>query len=381
MPVAKLKRIPVCEGLLILVAALPFYSCVKSTRLVGSDNFYVLRNPDQKKSGNHTRPLSADKRMQGLSQSIDKTMKTQAANTTWRKAESSNTGFIEEQVPELARLSDEVKKAPDSPEAHFNLALSYHRYRVLDKAYEEYQRAIRLNSSDARYYENMGRLWRDWGAPQSGIQDVQRALLLNPDSVSGWLLLGTIFDTQGEFLQAERAYGKALELDPTRFEAHNNLCFMYLQMKDVQKALAHGEEAVRLNPGNRLAHNNLGLAYGMKGDDIRALSEFRLGGDEASAHNNLGLVMMKQDRYAEAMTHFKMASRMKPFYRLAAENYYLARKLQLDKESKAEKQTRSRDDERDLLNPVEKGSLTTPAPTVQADSDAKTGHDVPTAPI
>jgi tetratricopeptide (TPR) repeat protein len=356
-------------GLFAIASILSLLSCVKSTRVVGSDNFYVLRNPDQNKSGKRARNLSADKKMQGLSQSIDKTLKAQGANTTRSKTESSNTGLIEEQVPELAQRSAEVKKTPDSAEAHFALASSYHRYRVLDTAYSEYQQAIRLNPSEAKYYESMGRLWKDWGAPTSGIQDVQRALHLNPERGSAWILLGSLYDAQGEFLEAEKAYQRAVDLDPTCFEVHNNLCFMYLQAGEIQKALMQGEEAIRLNPAAQIAHNNLGLAYGLSGDESLAMDQFKLGGDEASAHNNLGLLMMKQKRYTEAMDHFKRASRLKPFNRLAAENYYLAKKLQYEKDTKSGKQVHPGTQEKMLSDPVEKGSVTPTDNVLPLESD------------
>lgn len=364
-----------------IASILSLLSCIKNTRVVGSDNFYVLRNPDQKESGKHARTLSADKRLQGLSQSIDKTLTAQGANTTRPKTESSNTGLIEEQVPELALLSAQVKKAPDNPEAHFSLASCYHGYKVLDKAYSEYQQAIQLNPSEAKYYESMGRLWRDWGAPTAAIQDVQRALHLNPESGNAWVLLGNLYDLQGEFLQAEKAYQKAVDLDPTRFEVHSNLCFMYLQVGEIQKSLLHGEEAIRLNPASQDAHNNLGLAYGLSGDESRAMAEFRLGGDEASAQNNLGLLLMKQDRYDEAMEHFKKASRLRPFNRLAAENYYLARKLRFEKESHTGKQHHSATEEKLSPNPVDQEKLGSPSAASPVVSVHQQKGSVSSAPL
>ena len=323
-------------GWILVVLLVLNCACIKNYRPVGNYDFYAMkreRSKSQKKALSD--PLHYSKPV-SLSETISKAMKVQMNNTAKNKAEAMNAEILEDRDPTVSSLLDKIKADPRNAEAHFNLAVFYHRYRVLDRAYGEYQNAIRLNPVNAAYFENMGRLWRDWGAPQAGINDLQRALQLKPDFVEAWNSLGTIYDVLGDFIRSQQCYLKALETNPDLDFVHNNLCFSFLQSGDLERAIYHGNIAVRLSPDLKVAHNNLGLAYGMVRNSARALEEFRKASDEAGAHNNLGIVLLKRREISQAMEQFRIAAKLRPFYRVAAENYYFARRLK----SEVEKNTR-----------------------------------------
>ena len=148
------------------------------------------------------------------------------------------------------------------------------------------------------------------------------ALELDPGFVEAWNTLGTIYDRQGDTERAQNAYLHALSLNSNLDYVHNNLCFSYLQSGMVAEAMRHGERATQLNPTMLVAHNNLGLAYGMLGESgpinrgVQATA-----GDEAAARNNLGLILLRRGQIAESLEQFKLAARMRPYYRDAVANY------------------------------------------------------------
>jgi tetratricopeptide (TPR) repeat protein len=322
---------------ILLVLLVSNCACIKNYRTVGNYGLHPMKS-EGSKSGrewhfdglHYSKPIS-------LSETIKKAMKVQVNNTTKTTAEAMKAEILEVRDPVLSSLLDKVKAEPRSAEAHFNLGVVYHRYRVLDKAYGEFQNAIRLNPVNAAYYEVMGRLWRDWRAPQLGINDLQRALQLKPDFVEAWNSLGTIYDAIGDFTQSQQCYLKALEINSDLDFVHNNLCFSFLQQGDIERAIYHGNIAVRLNPDFKVAHNNLGIAYGMGRNPVRALEEFKKACDEAGAHNNLGIVFLKRQEPSEAMEQFRIAAKLRPFYRVAAENYYFARRLKWEMERNGKK--------------------------------------------
>jgi len=157
--------------------------------------------------------------------------------------------------------------------------------------------------------------------------------------------LGTIYDRQGNSGQAQDAYLQALSLNSNLDYIHNNLCSSYLKSGRFQQAVVHGERATQLNPTMLAAHNNLGLAYGMLGELDRALGAFRHSGDEASARNNLGLMLLARGRITESMEQFRLATRMRPYYKEAATNYRRARDLNFQREREARIRLRSFDRE------------------------------------
>lgn len=312
---------------LLAASSLISIACIRKVGRTINDNFYVLNAREKKPKGDPDAKNVFGQTGNPLSDSISETLKAQAKTSTVPKSAVSNAELLEKQQPELAALSEVLKNQPSSSEAHCRLARLYHELRMYDQAQVHYERAIQIEPENSLYFEHFGRLWRDWGVPVRGVDSVQAALRLKPDFVEAWNTLGTVYDRAGDGIKAQESYRKALSIDSTLDYVHSNLCYSYLKSENFTEAVRHGEEAVRLAPASSVAHNNLGIAYGMQGLFEKAYSEFRQAGDEAVARNNLGLVLLKMDRIGEAMREFRLAARSKPFYRVAAENYAVARDI------------------------------------------------------
>ncbi len=318
----------------LVVLSLPGCACVRKMGSTINDNFYILRNPSNKSGKKGAHEVLSDAQMRGLSQSIKQTMKTQKENIPHDKTTLSNADVLENEVPALSALIKEAKNDPRNTQVHFKLAQTYHQYRAYEEARIEYQKAIDLDPHNPIFFESMGRLWRDWGAPQLGMNALQRALQLDPSCIEAWNSLGTIYVQMGDGSKAQEAYLKALAINPGLDFVQNNLSYSYLKAGDLEDSIRHGEEAVRINPLFAVAHNNLGIAYGLRGDFERAYQEFKHTGDEAGAHNNLGVLLLEQERVQEAMDHFRIAGKSRPSYKLAADNYNLALKTKFEKAKK-----------------------------------------------
>lgn len=310
-------------------------ACVRRTGRTLNNNFYVIQNKGRERAVNYNAMLPRNDPQ--LSNSISQTLKAQANNSPARKDSISNAEILEKDNPEFSDLLARAKERDVSGDVYFRLGKAYHQFRVYEEAQRFYQKAIQLEPENASYHEQFGRLWRDWGAPELGINSVQQALQLKPEAAEAWNTLGTVHDKMGRRKQAQAAYLRALAIDPGLDYVHSNLCFSYLQDADFERAIYHGEQATRLNPSSAVAHNNLGLALGARGSFEAALHQFRMAGDEASARNNLGLILLQKDRITESMEQFKLAARMRPFYRAATENYHEARKekVQRDRSQKS----------------------------------------------
>ncbi len=317
---------------LLAIVELASFGFAGESRPLGSDNSSFIRGSPHSHGKKGAQKASRHRTTQALTDAADSSSADPAKTSVRAKTQALNASLLEEQVPEFASLQARIQEHPASAVAHFELAACYHRYRVLDKAHEEFQKAIQLDPNNVKYLEASAKLSKDWGDVRSATLDLQKVVQLKPDSVSAWNSLGAYFDDLGDLDQALNCYRKALTLARDLDYLHSNLCFAYLRKEEYQDAILHGEEAIRLNPENKVAHNNLGLAYGLTGSLDRAFEEFRFGGDEASAHNNLGLVLLKLGRPDEAMEQFKKAIRLRPFYKLAVQNYIQAKALKVSQE-------------------------------------------------
>lgn len=87
---------------------------------------------------------------------------------------------------------------------------------------EGYQRAVRLEPNNARYWYLLGRYWQDNLEsldPQRAILDFKRSLQLDPHSADAWMDLASVYDGEGDataardaFLAAKRAYPASAEV-------------------------------------------------------------------------------------------------------------------------------------------------------------------------
>ena len=307
--------------------------CVRKTQSIGHENLLLSRVPQKNKNINSSLAKAAPK-SSGLSDSTGQALISSLAKHPKNNVTAINTALLEEQDTAVSSLLKLSLKEPEKANSHYRLAKLYHHLQVYDKAYSSYQKALQLKPKYPAYYEAMGRLWRDWENPYLGIRNLKKALQLNPQSVDAWNSLGTIHDLLREFPRAQFAYFRALAINSTADFVHNNLCYSYLQSRQIKSAMLHCQAALRINPDLKIAHNNLGIALSLMGNFKQAMVHFQTATDRSAAHNNLGVMLLKAQRYRKAMEQFKVATRLRPFYHQARKNFYLARRLQNESDRK-----------------------------------------------
>ena len=208
--------------------------------------------------------------------------------------------------------------------AHHQVALEYRRLGVLDQAHAHFMDAVKLDPHDASAFDALARIWRDWGFPERGIADAQRAAQLRPASASAANTVGTLFEAAGRLPQAREWYERALKLDPGASYALNNLCYSAVMLTQPD-AIAQCRRAVAAAPGSRVARNNLGRAYAAAGDLVEVRELFDADVDRAGAQYNIGIIYMGTRQYDKALAAFTAAMQLDPHSALAAERATEAR--------------------------------------------------------
>ena len=114
--------------------------------------------------------------------------------------------------------------------------------------------------------------------------------------------------------EAERAYEKALELDPAMSDAHMNLGKLYHDAGMLKKCESHYQAAVKHAPDEAAPYYNLGVLL----EDLKRPREAVVFYREAlkrdpafaDAHYNLGLLLEALEIKKEAFTHLRAAHRL-----------------------------------------------------------------------
>lgn len=125
-----------------------------------------------------------------------------------------------------------------------------------------------------------------------------------------------ILHQQGNFSAAERAYKKALKINPDFVEAYNNLANAYLDSGHFNKAFNEYQKALKLLPDNPMLLNNIGNALLLQHKCEAALPWFNraIGQDAgyANAHANSGDALWGLGRSAEAVDAYRRALQLDP---------------------------------------------------------------------
>jgi tetratricopeptide (TPR) repeat protein len=128
-----------------------------------------------------------------------------------------------------------------------------------------------------------------------------------------WYNLAVEFEgTSAE--KAQRAYEKAIELDPSMSDAHLNLGKLYHDAGLLKKSEAHYRAAIEHAPKDAAPYYNLGvLLEDMK--QAREAAQFYQRALErdpefADAHYNLGLVLESLGKKKEAIQHLRTARKL-----------------------------------------------------------------------
>jgi Tfp pilus assembly protein PilF/peroxiredoxin len=121
----------------------------------------------------------------------------------------------------------------------------------------------------------------DWkSAPKTTEERIARALPFPGPYYGGgmmhdYLTFGIAFTEYGYVDEAQAAFQRAIDAEPSHESAWFNLGTIYLNKKMLPEAQKYLSEAVRLNPQDADAWNNLGTASGEAGNYDDALDQFR----------------------------------------------------------------------------------------------------------
>ncbi|MBU2090542.1 MAG: tetratricopeptide repeat protein, partial [Alphaproteobacteria bacterium] len=229
-------------------------------------------------------------------------------------------------------------------------AIALHQQGRLAEAEALYRQVLALDGKQPDALHLLGQIERHKGNAQAGLEMIDRAVALRPDSAPYRMTRGNTLRVMGRRAEAIIAYREALELNPDFADAHNNLGVVLLESGDAPMAAGHFRRALEIRPAYPDAANNLGNALKATGDFNGALVAYehalklapaaatiwtnlatmhhKLGHMEqceacfrkaleidprlADAHSNFGTILANWGRYDEAQAHLEKAIELRP---------------------------------------------------------------------
>ncbi|MDO8629079.1 MAG: tetratricopeptide repeat protein [Phycisphaerales bacterium] len=222
-------------------------------------------------------------------------------------------------------------------------------------------------------YYAAGRVFEQQGAMDKAIEQYRKAVLLNHNYAAAYQRLGLVLSITDRHDEALEAFTKAVELKPESAVIRNNLGFELLYQERWAEAERHLREAVRINPKLARGHINLALLMARTERYDEALASFRQVLAEPDAYYNLGLVLRAQKRYEQAADAFNHVLSVNPEFTAARQQFAQIRE-KIEKVGQQDRET--------AAEPIEKATLAMieNEPSKTADAEGPTIVDEPAPP-
>ncbi|MCA1962101.1 MAG: tetratricopeptide repeat protein [Desulfomonile sp.] len=145
------------------------------------------------------------------------------------------------------------------------------------QAVELLSRAISLNPSVHRYYNDRGVALKRLGKLDEAISDYTRALEIKPDFTSSFNNRGVAYLEKGMYDKAVKDFSKALEFGDLTSKVYTNRGLAYSLMGEQNKALEDFKKAISVRPVDSRAFVLSGDLLLKSGDKVKAFQMYQLG--------------------------------------------------------------------------------------------------------
>ncbi len=163
---------------------------------------------------------------------------------------------------------------PDSAVANHVLAMMLDRLGHLSKSLEMYERAWRLDPTDARVYYNLGIVAWKLDMLDAAEKFYRVALDMEPGSTDATVNLAGVLRDKGRFAEAVELLRSAVYADESNHVLWNALGTVLLESGDPEQAKTFYLETLRLDPAFSRGWHNLAYADGLLGDEAAAILAF-----------------------------------------------------------------------------------------------------------
>ena len=209
-----------------------------------------------------------------------------------------------------------IELKPDFFGAYNSRGIAYRRKGDLDKAIQNYGKAIELKPDFTDAYYNRGIAYVEKGDFDKAIQDLTTAIEIKPDDAEAYNNRGVAYRRKGDLDKAIQNYDKAIELKPDYAEAYNNRGNAYGGKRDFDTAIQNYDKAIEIKPDYADAYYNRGLAYSEKGDFDTAIQNYdkaiEIKPDAYHVYFHRGLIYSKKHDFESAIKDYSEAIRLNP---------------------------------------------------------------------
>jgi tetratricopeptide (TPR) repeat protein len=182
----------------------------------------------------------------------------EAPRALWDGKELLDKGRYPEAIERLKRATSLM---PTNALAWNYLGIACHQGNQITNAVLAYQRALACNQDLMEAHYNLGCLWLEQGVPEKAKAEFTVYTMRVPESVNGWLQLGSAQSRLHELPNAEKSFSEAIRLDPKNPAALNEMGMLQIERNRPREALRFFESALRARPDFAPAMLNRAIVF------------------------------------------------------------------------------------------------------------------------
>lgn len=168
-----------------------------------------------------------------------------------------------------------LSRLPDNRGILFNKTIALEELKRYDEALESYNSLIAKHPGFDNAYVGRARLYLTTGDTIRAVEDLDKAIGLNRNSVNAYVLRADIsIKSEKNFQRALDDMNEAIKLQPHYSGFFVNRAFLRYNLDDYFGAMADYDYAISLDPVNPVAYFNRGLLRAEVHDRDRAIADF-----------------------------------------------------------------------------------------------------------
>ena len=218
------------------------------------------------------------------------------------------TGIFAENAA-LKSASEKINNSPENARLYYERGVILHSLREDSLALEDFNSAVKLDSTKAEYYSAIGDLLFEHKDLSGSLAWIRKAIELNPDDPKAHMKIAKMLVYTRDYPNAFKEINKVLREDAMNPEAYFLKGMIYKDLSDSSaKALSSFLTAIQIQPDYKDALFQLGMEYEKQGDSV-ALKYFenayRADTNDVSSLYAKGMYYQTRERYEEAKNEYR----------------------------------------------------------------------------
>ncbi len=198
----------------------------------------------------------------------------------------------------------------ESVDILLNLARLYGLNKEMKKSIELLKKAVIIDPANDRFYHALALAHMSLNENEEAYQNINKAIKLNDKKDTYYFEQGALLERLGQYDKAIASMKQTLEINPHHSNAHNFIGYIYATKgEDLDKALSHLKQALNIQPRNGYFLDSLGWIYHKKGEPKQALVHIKkamvYAQPDPVLYDHLGDVYFSMDDVTQARKAWK----------------------------------------------------------------------------